>query len=939
MTRLLILGNSRANFLVAPLGNPFQAVDIWGNDGNDTLWGGLGDDILRGGAGQDYLLARGGDDLLLGGDGQDTLVGGQGSDTLEGGAGQDLLQSGGGHDLLLGGEGQDTLVGGQDGDTLNGGEGHDLLQGGASSDVMWGGAGQDELYGGGGADALDGGAGHDALFGGAGDDLFTGGAGQDEIHGGAGRDTAIFQGVFSDYQITDMGDGGVMVRGITATGRLDGRDSLTSVELLRFADVTIEVNGVPAAPLITGFTNDTGILGDALTADRSISLTGTAASFAQVEIFADGASLGSVTAASNGTWSYTTISLADGAYDFAAQATKGGLTSAVSAPLTLTIDATAPGAPSFGLLASSDSGVRGDDITAYRWTDLVGEGEAGATVTLMGTGLTTQVGADGQFRFGNVELDVGVNSFTVEIRDAAGNATLADFDITRVDDGTTDPVQAWNFVSYDAIRISGLSTAIAARVLAIESIAIMDTLAAIDGTAATTVSLDAPEGISAPIAAAAAAHRSLSVLYASNAQAVALQASFDARLAEDLAQLAPGELRDASVAFGVAVADAVLALRANDGSNAVVTYTLGSEPGEWRPTPRVGPGGTELPGRPAQLPQWGDVKPFLMEDGAQFRPDGPPAMTSAEYTAEFNEVKSLGALNSTTRTAEQTEIAFYWRDLAGTYSPAGRWAQIAGEVLEAQGHSSASAARIMAAVNLVGADGAIAAWDAKYAYNFWRPITAIREADTDGNPDTIQDASWKPLIETPPHPDYTSGHATCSAAAAWALTYLLGDDIAFTNASIGLPNVFRSFDNFVDAATEAARSRIYGGIHFTSAGVEGLELGKDVADYGMAKFFASEVEDIYAPILLLDAQATGPLAAPPVLTGYALDNRDGLEVLRARLDGGAALEVAVNDAGRFTLDAALFGPIAAGAHSITLEAEDAVGLDATPVIFTFTLIA
>eukprot|EP01031_Cornospumella_fuschlensis_P050263 gene50263-61497_t len=134
--------------------------------------------------------------------------------------------------------------------------------------------------------------------------------------------------------------------------------TLTSVELLRFADVTIEVNGVPAAPLITGYSSDTGVPGDALTADRSISLTGTAASFAQVEIFADGASLGSVTAASNGAWSFITVSLADGEYDFAAQATKGGLTSAASATLTLTIDATPPTAPTLGLLASSDSGVR-----------------------------------------------------------------------------------------------------------------------------------------------------------------------------------------------------------------------------------------------------------------------------------------------------------------------------------------------------------------------------------------------------------------------------------------------------------------------------------------------------------------------------------------------------------------------------------------------------
>jgi hypothetical protein len=162
--------------------------------------------------------------------------------------------------------------------------------------------------------------------------------------------------------------------------------------------------------------------------------------------------------------------------------------------------------------------------------------------------------------------------------------------------------------------------------------------------------------------------------------------------------------------------------------------------------------------------------------------------------------------------------------------------------------------------------------------------------------------------------------------------------VAFTNASVGLPDVFRSFDNFVQAGIEAAESRIYGGIHFTSASVEGQALGKDVADYGMAEFFRSEVEDIYAPIVLLNATAGGTLTAAPVLSGFALDNRDGLDVMTARLDGGPAVEIAVDSKGRFTFDAGVvFGPIADGVHSITLEAEDAAGLDATPMVFNFTL--
>ena len=973
MTRLLVPGSVRSDRLGGPFDDPFRPLDIWGFGGNDTLVGGLAADILRGGTGHDEVSGDAGDDLLLGEEGQDTLAGGDGDDTLDGGAGHDLLQGGTGTDLLLGdagqdtldggdgddalhggdghdqltggagadllsgGAGQDTLAGGDGNDTLDGGDGHDQLAGGAGQDQLVGGAGQDTLTGGAGDDLLDGGDGHDQLSGGDGHDILRGGAGNDSLEGGGGRDTARFDGNRADYRITDLGQGQVEVRGLTGA---EGRDVLTRVELLRFADTTIEVNGVPAPPSITGFSEDTGLAGDGLTADRSITLTGSAAAHALVEVFVHGVLLGEATAGADGVWSFTTAPLADGTQDFTAQATRGGLTSAASAPLSLVIDGTAPIVPALDLLASSDTGVRGDDITAFRWVDLVGQGEAGATVTLLGTGITTTVGADGRFQFGNVALDLGLNSFTVEITDAAGNSSLADFGITRVDDGTTDPIQGWNWVMLEAIRIGGLVTANASRLLALESIATLDAIAAIDGTSPFMVALDAPEGISAPIAAAAAAHRVLSHYFTGNAQSAVLQASFDARLAQDLAQLAPGADRDAAVAFGQAVADAVIAIRAGDGHNAVVNYVPGTDPGDWRPTPRVGPGGTELPGRPAQLPQWGEITPFLMEDGGQFRPDGPPALDSAEWAAEFNEVKSLGAFDSTTRTEEQTEIVFYWRDLTNTYTPAGRWAQIAGEVLEQLGHSSASAARIMAGLNLVGADGAIAAWDAKYEYNFWRPITAIREADTDGNPDTIADPNWRPLLETPPHPDYTSGHATCSLAAAWALTYLVGDNIAFSNASVGLPGVFRSFDNFVQAGIEAGDSRIYGGIHFTSANIEGQQLGKAVADWGIAEFLRSEVEDIYAPIILLNTATGGPVSAPPVLTGLAIDNRDGLDVIHARLDGGAAAEIALDERGGFSFDVAdVFGPIADGTYSITLEAEDMAGLNATPVTFAFTLIA
>lgn len=888
LIRLLVRGTSWSDRLTPPINDINRRVELLGLDGDDTLIGGLGADILRGGDGMDLLQGGGGADLLEGGDGADVLEGGDGKDTLSGGQGDDLLDGGNGKDELAGGQGRDTLRGGD---------------------------------------------GRDRLSGGAGDDLLIGGAGNDTLTGGTGRDTAEFSGVFADYLILDDGNGGVTVR-----GGPDGRDELNSVELLRFADRTIEVRGTPGTPVLSGISQDTGIPNDRLTADQEITLTGSAAAGARVELFQNGESIGSVTASGGGAWQFTTATLNDGSYSFAAQATAlNGLTSAASAQLTVTIDATRPGAPTLDLAASSDSGIRGDDVTSFRWIDLVGTAEAGAKVSLLGTGLTVTANAEGRFRLSNLELDVGANEFSVQVTDAAGNATLQDFNFTRLNDGYSDPVLAWNQVSLEAIRVSGANTANAARIIAIESIVLLDVLAAIDGTNPFLVSLDAPDGISAPIAAAAAAHQVFSKLYAPFAAFPVLKASFDAQLARDLAQLAPGAERDAAVAFGVAVADAALALRANDGSATVVNYVPGSGPGDWRPTPRVGPNDTEIPGRSAQLPQWGDVRPFLTEDGAQFRPDGPPALTSAEYTAEFNEVKSLGAINSTTRSAYETETAFYWRDLAGTYTPAGRWAQIAGEVLEDQGYSSASAARVLAALNMVQADGAIAAWDSKYHFDFWRPITAIREADTDGNPDTLADVTWRPLIETPPHPDYTSGHSTCSLAAAWALTLMFGENFAFTNASIGLPGVFRSYSSFVEAGSEAGNSRIFGGIHFQSANLEGQKLGTDVGQYGMQKFFLSETQDILAPTILLTAP-TGVLAAAPVLSGLAVDNREGLDFIQVRLNAGTAVNVAINDQGRFAFDAAvLFGPIAEGSHTLTFLAEDLAGNDAAPVIYNFTL--
>lgn len=278
----------------------------------------------------------------------------------------------------------------------------------------------------------------------------------------------------------------------------------------------------------------------------------------------------------------------------------------------------------------------------------------------------------------------------------------------------------------------------------------------------------------------------------------------------------------------------MLALRANDGADAVLEYVSGSDPGDWERT---------YPNYiPPLLPQWHNVTPFVIKSPDQYRPDAPPALTSEEYANAVDEVMQLGRINSTTRTAEQTEIAVFWADGGGTYTPPGHFNQIAADVIIEQDHSMLENARIFAMLNLAMADAGIAAWDAKYHFDLWRPIDAIREADLDGNDQTSPDETWLPLLLNPPFPTYTSGHSTFGGAADALLTALLGDNVSFTSqidaqASPGQRPldesliVTRSFDSFSHAAEENGISRIYGGIHFGFDNTAGLESGRGIGSY------------------------------------------------------------------------------------------------------------
>jgi hypothetical protein len=240
---------------------------------------------------------------------------------------------------------------------------------------------------------------------------------------------------------------------------------------------------------------------------------------------------------------------------------------------------------------------------------------------------------------------------------------------------------------------------------------------------------------------------------------------------------------------------------------------------------------------PALLPQWGGVTPFAMTHGAQFRPTTPPGLASSQWATEFNITKDLGRRDSTLRTPDETELARVWSDGARTATPPGHWNVIASDLARERGLATADNARLFALLNIALADAGIAAWDCKFVFNFWRPITAIHAADTDGNAATAADPTWEPLLVTPPFPECVSGHSTFSGAAAVVLGSFFGtDNVSFAATSEGAPGVTRHFSSFSSAANEAGMSRIYGGIHFMTANLEGLRCGQRLGAYVVENF-------------------------------------------------------------------------------------------------------
>ena len=382
-----------------------------------------------------------------------------------------------------------------------------------------------------------------------------------------------------------------------------------------------------------------------------------------------------------------------------------------------------------------------------------------------------------------------------------------------------NPVIQWNRNLLAIIRTPGAQpgTIHSTRSFAIMHAAIYDAVNTIDGTHhpyRIQISGISP-ATSQEAAATSAAHEVLVALYPK------FKTTLDTEFQESLTQVPDGPNKALGIAVGQLVADRILALRSNDGSQIQPPgFMFGSAPGDYQSTPPNFP-------KP-QLTEWSHVTPFTLERANQFRPGPPPSLTSNIYTDAFNEVKSFGIARSTAASGDQALTGRFWNGAIQNY-----WNEIAQTAATGQGLSTAQTARLFALLNLTFADGVIAFYDAKYTYNFWRPVTAIRSAATNDNPGTVANPAWLPEVgNTTPDPSYPGAHAVIAAAGAAVLQSFFGtDQVSFPVTSEVLAGVQRSFITFSAAADEATFSRIFAGVHFRTDLTAGQQLGTDIAQH------------------------------------------------------------------------------------------------------------
>lgn len=393
----------------------------------------------------------------------------------------------------------------------------------------------------------------------------------------------------------------------------------------------------------------------------------------------------------------------------------------------------------------------------------------------------------------------------------------------------SDEAVFWNQVALETIKTTNTAPPMAARNLAIASIAAYDAVNSIDRIGKAYVFKDNYAGADARAAVAEANYRTLRTLFPS-------QASTLTQIYQDrLNLLGSGTSVERGLEAGRRSAATILNRRENDGAYTNLgPYWGRTEVGKWRPTDS---------GLPGALPHWRDVATFSLNSTRQFDGGSAPILSSAQYAEALNEVKIIGSATSVLRTPDQTEIAYFWKAGGNSYTPPGQWNQIAQTIGQNRGNTLADNVRMFGALNTSLADAGIAAWEVKYTDEMWRPETAIRLADQDGNDETAPDLTWNPLLPTPNHPSCVSGHSTFSGAAAASLAALYGDQqsFSFTDDTYGITRHFNSFSQAMD---EAGMSRIYGGIHYSFDNEIGKSLGWQIGKHVVATTFQAVPEPI-----------------------------------------------------------------------------------------------
>jgi len=385
-------------------------------------------------------------------------------------------------------------------------------------------------------------------------------------------------------------------------------------------------------------------------------------------------------------------------------------------------------------------------------------------------------------------------------------------------------VLEWNANAADAIvGVAGLRPERGLIRLAMVHVAIYDAVNAIDGypfkAYAIHPTVISPASTDAAIATAA--HDMLVALFPGQ------QAVLDAKYAASLNTITNEPAKMNGIAVGQQTAAGILALRAGDGRDATVTYSPGSGPGVWVPTP---PGFLA-----AAAPEAARVQPFALNSPSQFRAEPPPLLTSDTWARDYNEVKNLGPAIGSTRTPEQTDIGRFWSD-----QPILQWNRAWRKIAMTHGLSLEESARFFAMLATASSDAIIACWDSKYTYNFWRPVTAIRAGDTDGNAETEPDVNWIAQVVTPNHPEYPAAHGCFSGASTQTLKFFFGtDNFSFTIDSnvAGLTKPVRSYSSFSQALDEVRDARVYGGMHYRNSAHKGAILGQQVSRFLTAHFF------------------------------------------------------------------------------------------------------